>query len=523
MSSTYTVQRLREQIGDLVDRHEEKRSLEEFRRYANDPVGFIREELKGEPWAKQEEIARAVLENRHVVVRAGNGLGKDWLAARLAMWWTYCRGGLALVTGPTERQVKEIVMGEVRRAFASAKTLPGDLYELALRLDRSEHAGILAFTSNNASMLTGFHAPALMVIVTEAQGVEPYVYEGAIANTTGEESRILAVGNPLSPTGRFYQINRSANWCAVPIRASEHPNVVEGREIIRGAVTQSFIDTIAEEYGAGSGVYAARVLGEFPQDSDEALVQRAWLERSAERWNTGKEEIREELAFALDPARYGVDKTCCVARRGRRLLELVTWSKASTMETVAKYSDFIAAYGATPVQPGQSAWSRMFNPDVYRHAALGANLVESHRPAPLRPPPPPRRPDILVDVVGLGGGIVDRMNELDWSVTAFNGGGAPEGADAGRFLNARAEAFWHLRKGLEEDRIDLPWDDLLVDELTTTRWATNSAGKIQVEPKKLVKAALGRSPDRADAVSMLFWKSTVRRTIDKSRYTVLKM
>jgi phage terminase large subunit len=463
MPSVGEITRLRDQVGELVERHEEKRSVREFRRYADDPVGFIRKELKGTTvWPRQVEIAESVRDCRNVVVRAGNGLGKDWIAARLALWWVYCRGGLCLVTGPTERQVKEIVMGEVRRAFAAARTLPGDLYEMALRLDRNEHAGIIAFTSGSSSMITGFHAPAVMAIITEAQGVENFVYEGIIANTTGEESRILAIGNPLTPSGRYYQINRSSNWRALRIDAHEHPNVVEAREIIPGAVTQDFIRTIAEEYGEGSGVYRSRVLGEFPEDDDESLVRRAWLERSAKRWGEARASVPldfpEPYTFALDPARFGTDKTALAIRQGSHVHEIVTWGKTSTMGTVRKLLDEIDR----------------------REAGRGR---------------------IVVDEVGLGGGVVDRLREKGCTVDAFNSGSAPS-PRGHRFFNRRAEVFWMIRKQLEDDALDLPVDELLWDELTAMRWRTNSQGKIQIEPKDELRKRLGRSPDRADALAM---------------------
>jgi hypothetical protein len=97
-----------------------------------------------------------------------------------ALWWTYARGGLVLVTGPTERQVVEVVMGEVRQAFRKATDLPGDLYRTALRV--GDRAAILAFTSTEASRLTGFHAPRVLALITEAQGVEAFVCDSRQAH-----------------------------------------------------------------------------------------------------------------------------------------------------------------------------------------------------------------------------------------------------------------------------------------------------------------------------------------------------
>ena len=50
----------------------------------------------------------------------------------------------------------------------------------------------------------------------------------------------------------------------------------------------------------------------------------------------------------------------------------------------------------------------------------------------------------VIDVPGVGGGVVDRLIELRLPVTPYNGG---EGAiDKERFLNARAEDYWTLRE-----------------------------------------------------------------------------
>ncbi len=57
------IERLGRDLGDLLASHERGRSLDEFAAYSNDPIGFIREVLHGEPWSRQVEIAEAVLES----------------------------------------------------------------------------------------------------------------------------------------------------------------------------------------------------------------------------------------------------------------------------------------------------------------------------------------------------------------------------------------------------------------------------------------------------------------------------
>jgi hypothetical protein len=53
----------------------------------------------------------------------------------------------------------------------------------------------------------------------------------------------------------------------------------------------------------------------------------------------------------------------------------------------------------------------------------------------------------IVDVPGVGGGVVDRLLELNLPVIPYNGGEAP--IDKERFVNARAEDYWNLREIFE--------------------------------------------------------------------------
>lgn len=71
-----------------------------------------------------------------------------------------------------------------------------------------------------------------------------------------------------------------------------------------------------------------------------------------------------------------------------------------------------------------------------------------------------------------------------------------------KFANKRAEVWWKFREALEPnlgEPIALPPDPELLADLTAPTWSLARNG-IQVEPKEKIKARLGRSPDRGDAV-----------------------
>ena len=485
MTSTTALRRLQQDVGELLERHEAVRDLSEFQRYATDPLGFFREVLKGEPWSRQVDIAEAVRDHPLTVVRSCNSAGKDWVAAHLALWWVYAVRGLAIITGPTERQVREIVMGEVGRAFHRAKDLPGSLFQMALRLEGEEARGILAFTSRESSRLTGFHAARVLVIITEAQGVEDFTYEGMLSCATGDEDRILAVGNPLNPTGRFYQACRSSAWHAIRIAASEHPNVREGRQIIPGGVSRAFIDRMASEFGRESGVFKARVEAEFPEESQEGLLRRSWVDRAVERFEDASDTKSEgRLVVAIDPARYGPDETLVAIREGEILSRLVSWRETSTMETTGRVVGLLKELNLLP--DSSPPWM-------------------AHRDGL-----------VVVDEVGLGAAVLDRLQELEYQCRGFNGG--RKARNSRRFRNVRAETFWRLREKLEAGEIGLPPDDELAEELLAIQWSPTSTGQIQIEAKDQLRARLGRSIDRADATSMAFSRAAEGRHQTRPSY-----
>lgn len=479
------LRRLREDVGELLERHDEARDLREFESYADDPVGFVREVLGEDdpgPWEAQVRIAEAVRDHPLTVVRSANAVGKDWIAARLALWWVYARRGLALVTGPTQRQVTEIVMGEVARAFRGAPDLPGELFANSLRLPDEEPAGILAFTSSEASRLTGFHAPRVLAVLTEAQGVEPFAWEGVLACATGAEDRILAVGNPLAPSGRFYAVSGSAAWRSLRIPASEHPNIRTGETVIPGGPSPAFVERIRREYGADSGVYAARVEGRFPETAHDALVRQDWLEAAVEAHRArtfADEEWRHVLG--VDVARYGRDASVVCIRRGRHVVGFRAWRGQDTKETASRVLEIVAELH-----------------DNGRH--------------------PVRR--VVVDVVGIGAGVADQLREklgtFWWyegrsrtvsrrrpRLVEFNAGAKADEPE--RFTNARASTLWHLRKLLEDGEIALPPDEALLEELRQTRVEFKNDGRTAIESKDQTKGRIGgRSPDRLDALAMSF-------------------
>jgi phage terminase large subunit len=103
--------------------------------YRSRPREFALKVLGSRWWPAQEDVGRALLKNRRVVVRSGNGAGKSYVAADLALWFLYTHSPAVVVTtAPTERQVRGVLWKVIHRRFATArKRLPGKL--LMTRID----------------------------------------------------------------------------------------------------------------------------------------------------------------------------------------------------------------------------------------------------------------------------------------------------------------------------------------------------------------------------------------------------
>ena len=74
------------------------------------PLEFAKDILRVELWSKQDEVLSALLENRRVAVKSGNGLGKGYCAAVAVLWFLYFHDpAIVLSTAPTFRQVRHVL------------------------------------------------------------------------------------------------------------------------------------------------------------------------------------------------------------------------------------------------------------------------------------------------------------------------------------------------------------------------------------------------------------------------------
>ena len=75
-----------------------QKKVKAVQKIREDPVHFVRDYLGCEPWPKQEEILRAIRDNKEVAVASCHAAGKSWLSARAVLWFSYTRKLSRVVT-----------------------------------------------------------------------------------------------------------------------------------------------------------------------------------------------------------------------------------------------------------------------------------------------------------------------------------------------------------------------------------------------------------------------------------------
>ena len=427
--------------------------------YADDPVRFVEEVLgdAGRPYSKQREMLALLAERRRVSVVGCNGSGKDWAAARAVLWWLAARPrAKAVVTGPTQRQIEEIVWREMRAAYDAASVpLGGRISAAKWTLDDDRFA--IGFSTNRPDNLQGFHSPDLLVVVTEAHAV-PQSHMEAVKRLN--PARTLLTGNPFSRAGEFFDSHHTKRhlYHRIAISAFDTPNFTGENGGMPGMPTPEDIEERRLDWGEDHPLYQGSILGRFPDQLDDSLLGRDAVEQAVTRWESEPRlPDADPLCMGVDVARFGYDKTALCVRRGWRVEGLRTFERADTMRTTGEVL----------------TWAR----------EVGS-------------------PSVYVDEGGVGGGVVDRLREVGMPVRGVQFGG--KALHAARFLNLRAEIFWELRRLFNDGLIAIPRDEELISQLLALRYDVTSAGQVKLESKADLRKRGMRSLDKADALALAF-------------------
>lgn len=450
-------------------------------RYYDDPVGFAHDCIDwedGEGLTEyQEEVLDSIPRRKRVAVRGPHGLGKSGIAAIAVHWFALTRDAAGVdwkipATAGSWHQLTQYLFPEIHkwagrlrwdkvrdgRPFSRAH----ELQNLNLRL---AHGSAFAGASANAALIEGAHADSLLFLFDEGKAIPSATFdacEGALGGTG--EAFALILSTPGPPAGRFYDIcSRKAGY------EDWHPvHVTLERAVAAGRISREWAEQRLRQWGEDSAIYQNRVLGEFYASDEDSVIPLAWAEAAVARWReweaAGKPDTGRPKTVGVDVARTGQDRTVLALRNGPVITELRRFTREDTMKTTGRVMGLLNGDERTAV----------------------------------------------VDVIGIGAGVVDRLREQHARVVAFNASGGSKSLDSTRemgYINKRSEAWWSMRQMLDPSGspdICLPDDEMLLGDLSAPQWKVTSGGKIQVEGKDDIRKRIGRSTDDGDAVVMAY-------------------
>ena len=469
-------------------------------KYYDDPLGFAADciDWRGDGLTEyQQEIIGDLPARKRIAVRGPHGLGKSSISAITVLWFALTRDAAGVdwkipTTAGSWHQISRFLWAEIRKWAGCIRWdrvrdgQPFTRQELQYLNLRLTHGSAFASASANWALIEGAHADSLLFVFDESKAIQAGAFdacEGAFSGTG--EALALALSTPGSPSGRFYDIcSRRAGY------EDWHPvHVTLEQAIAAGRISETWADQRARQWGTGSAIYKNRVLGEFHAGDEDSVIPLAWAEAAVARWHEleaqGFPGVEGDWprTVGVDVARTGQDKTVLAIRRGPVITELRRSVKEETMSTVGRVKGIVDADTAGATTP-------------------------------------------VVDVIGIGAGVVDRLREQGHRVEAFNASAGTKRRDVTRefgFPNCRSASIWQLREMLDPSSgsdIALPDDELLLGDLSAPKWKVLSGGKIQVESKDDIRVRLGRSTDDGDAVAMAFWLNSTPHSPNNRRYAV---
>lgn len=471
----------KQQFYEMLRRKTASKVGEAFKRkYKNDPAGFVRDcfnwSADESPAEYQLEVLTQLTALRRVAIRSPHGVGKTSLAAWIVLWFALTRDGdegqdwKVVTTASAWRQLKHFLWPEIhkwsrrlkwskilRAAFSGA-----ELLQLSLKLSTGE---AFAVASSDATLIEGAHASSLLYLFDESKSIPDSVFDAAEGALSSGDCYAVSISTPGEPVGRFYKIH--ARQPGLESWWTRHITLEEA--IAAGRVNRAWADDKRLLWGATSAIYQNRVLGEFHTSDADGVIPLSWVEGANERWETWHES-KEWMPFtcvAADIARStDGDKTVLALRHENVLTELKRFAIADTMISSGHVASILKARGGYGI----------------------------------------------IDLIGVGAGVYDRLREQEFAVKPFNASASPpEGlkdrSEELEFLNLRAAAWWKFRELLDPafgSNICLPPDDRLTGDLCAPHWKMTSSGKVQIESKDDIRKRLGRSTDDGDAVVMAF-------------------
>ena len=542
MSNAYKINKLKKQRNELLRtlyrKKRDKVNLERWRknpaiwleeRFGEDKNALFWDAFGGYENHEWDGTKNPLLEAWNIIssgdyenwcgIQSGTGTGKTYILARIVFWFLDCylHDAICVTSAPKEDQLKLLLWKEIGKAFPKFKRIRpfADLSTLRLKVDKrfegmNEAIGFVAGVKASEESTTkaqGFHARNMLIIMEEAAGMPLPTMTAFAGTSNGENNMIIAAGNPDSehdPLNQFIETYDRVR--KVRVSGYDHPNVVNDREIIGGAVTNSSIrlKMNAEGGNVDGFLVKSRIRGLVPDQSENSLIRKRWvLDAAVDTNNVEMSALSRDWssnALGVDVANSKDGDMAAIARgEGNVLCELNEFQCPN-----ASHLAFNLVLPEDELEQGLLFEGAKSFPDINIYDVpkiFNHDIYEGN---------------IGVDAVGVGVATIQAFKLMDYDVVHLHGGANKDAIPKDEqdnlmyeFSSLRAQMYWQLREDLQHGRIHIyiqnpQLRNRLFRELTAIRYeVTNRA--IVVESKEKIKKRLGKSPNLADAVVYWNW------------------
>lgn len=459
------------------------------------PDLFAKFWLQSDLWSKQKEILHAIATKPLVAVKACHSSGKSFLAARAVLWFLarYERSTV-ICTAPTWGQIEKVLWAEIHAALKKSRYKFPKPLKTQLEIDTQRIAYGLSTSVTNQDegvKFQGIHNEHVLMILDEAPGVDPKIWNAIEGARAGGDVHVLAIGNPIISSGPFHDafVKGRGIWDCHTISAFDTPNFVDipgfsGKQldkdnnVLQGSKLEYLLTKMSDEelkndkldyltkrswvkerfkvWGPGHPLFESKVLGEFAKQGEGSLISLSWLEEANTDHRLKAKPPSGKVNAGLDVAGGGACETSLTIRRGPSIILHKQW----------------------PIEDPRGEVVACLAP--FREELEAVN----------------------VDAVGIGHYICKHLQDLKFPAIPIIAQ-APS-SDSEQFKDVKAEFYWGLRMRLQDGDFSGLSDETTIGQLAGIRFKHNSRGQIEIESKEHAIERGVDSPDRAESVMLAF-------------------
>jgi len=391
--------------------------------------------------------------SRYIGIYGGRGSGKSWAVAQFLIVQMITRPGLRIAcVRETQNSIKDSVHQLLSDTIVRLEV--SDLFTILETEIRGPSGGTIVFkglrdTSTEAvKSMEGFD----YFWWEEAQGASQRSIDVLRPTLRKSGSQLLWTWNPRKRSDAVDLLLRQSGLSSdmvTLVKANWSDNPYFGPELDQ----ERRADLLGDQER-----YAHIWEGAFEAEADTQLIPSSLVQQAMARHAVS--HIHDPMILGVDVARFGDDKSIIYPRRGFDAVTMPyeTYEKMDTMQLASRVIEASNRYKADA---------------------------------------------IFVDEGGIGGGVIDRLRQLNVDCIGINFGGTADRYIQGHpnCSNKRSEIWLSMREAMK-DGLCLPNIDTLDTDLTGPLYSYDAQNRIVLERKADMKKRGVKSPDIGDALAL---------------------